>query len=52
MHPDILLRLKNEDAELFVKLEQQYGSNLSFRGDSSMHHEDFKLVAPESGKIL
>ena len=52
MHPDILTRLKNEDAELFDNLEKEYGRDLSFRGDSSMHHEEFKLVDPESGRIL
>jgi hypothetical protein len=52
MHPDILTRLKNEDAELFDNLEKEYGRDLSFRGDSTMHHEEFKLVDPESGRIL
>ena len=52
MHPDILTRLKNEDAELFDNLEKEYGRDLSFRGDSSMHHEEFKLVNPENGRIL
>eukprot|EP00831_Metopus_contortus_P071797 TRINITY_DN65563_c0_g1_i2.p1 TRINITY_DN65563_c0_g1~~TRINITY_DN65563_c0_g1_i2.p1 ORF type:complete len:348 (+),score=72.34 TRINITY_DN65563_c0_g1_i2:135-1178(+) len=52
MHPDILTRLKNEDAELFENLEEQYGSDLSFRGDSTLHHEEFKLVDPASGRVL
>lgn len=52
MHPDILTRLKNEDAELFDNLEKEYGRDLSFRGDSTMHHEEFRLVDPESGRIL
>ncbi|MFA7185988.1 MAG: hypothetical protein WC082_13895, partial [Victivallales bacterium] len=52
MHPDVLVRLKNEDAELFDNLEKEYGRDLSFRGDSTMHHEKFKLVNPETGKIL
>ncbi|MDD5599476.1 MAG: Rne/Rng family ribonuclease, partial [Victivallaceae bacterium] len=52
MHPDVLARLKNEDAELFDNLEKQYGRDLSFRGDSTMHHEEFKLVNPDTGKIL
>ncbi|MDD5697113.1 MAG: Rne/Rng family ribonuclease [Victivallaceae bacterium] len=52
MHPDVLTRLKNEDAELFVSLERQYGRDLSFRADSTMHHEEFKLVDPETGRIL
>ncbi len=52
MHPDILTRLKNADAELFDNLEKEYGRDLSFRGDSSMHHEEFKLVNPENGNLL
>jgi ribonuclease G len=52
MHPDVLTRLKNEDAELFDNLEKEYGRDLSFRGDSTMHHEEFKLVNPENGQIL
>ena len=31
MHPDVLARLKNEDAELLAELERLYKHDLSFR---------------------
>ncbi|MFA6103738.1 MAG: Rne/Rng family ribonuclease [Victivallaceae bacterium] len=48
MHPDILARLKNEDADLLQELESKYGKNLSFRAESVLHHEEFKLVDPDT----
>jgi ribonuclease G len=49
MHPDVLARLKNEDAGLLDELEVKYsGKNLSFRAESTLHHEDFRLVNPEN----
>jgi len=48
MHPDVLARLKNEDADLLQELESKYGKNLSFRADSILHHEEFKLVDPDT----
>lgn len=50
MNPTILARLKNEDAELLRNLEEEYGKNLSFRADPTIHIEDFKLIDPESGR--
>jgi ribonuclease G len=50
MHPEILARLKNQDASLLTEMESRYGRNLSFRADDSVHHEEFKLVNPASGK--
>ncbi len=50
MHPEILARLKNQDASLMKELEGRYGRNLSFRADDTIHHEEFKLVNPENGK--
>ncbi len=44
MHPTILERLKNKDAELFTKMEKLYGGNLSFRGDNDIHLEEFKVI--------
>jgi ribonuclease G len=52
MHPEILARLKNEDAELFSELERRYGRDLSFRADGTLHHEEFRLVDPETGVEL
>ena len=50
MNPAILARLKNEDAELLRNLEEEYGKDLSFRADPTIHIEDFKLIDPESGR--
>lgn len=50
MHPEILNRLKTQDEQLFRDLESKFGRALSFRADDSIHHEEFKLVDPVSGK--
>ncbi len=49
MHPEILNRLRTEDASLMTELEKRYGKALSFRADDSVHHEEFKLVNPVNG---
>lgn len=48
MHPDVLSRLKNEDANILNELEDKYGKLLSFRADATLHHEEFKVVDPET----
>ena len=50
MHPTILERLKNDDAELLKDMEERYGKELSFRADPTMHMEQFKLVNPETNQ--
>ncbi|MBR2720422.1 MAG: ribonuclease E/G, partial [Lentisphaeria bacterium] len=52
MHPDVLERLHNEDAELFDDLEHRYKHELSFRADASLHYEDFRLTDAETGNDL
>ncbi len=52
VHPEILERLKNEDAELLVSLEKEFGGELSFRGDPSLHMEEFRLTDPATGQSL
>ena len=49
MHPDVLERLRNEDASLLEEMERQSGNSLSFRSDPALHYEEFYLVDPESG---
>ncbi|MBE6389190.1 MAG: Rne/Rng family ribonuclease [Lentisphaerae bacterium] len=49
MHPDILARLRDEDAELLNDLETKYKTELSFRADPSLHYEEFLLVDAETG---
>ena len=52
MNPTILARLKNDDAELLTDLENQYGKDLQFRADPTIHIEEFKLVDPKTGTLL
>lgn len=49
MHPDILARLRDEDAELLRDLEHKYKNELSFRADPSLHYEEFRLFEAENG---
>lgn len=49
MHPEVLERLRNEDAELFDDLESRYKHELSFRADPELHYEEFRLTDAETG---
>ena len=46
VHPEILKRLKKEDADILKNMERQLGGNLSFKAEPGFHIEDFKLVDP------
>ena len=52
MHPDILARLRNEDAQLLRDIEEKYKHDLSFRADPMLHYEEFRIVDPETGVEL
>ncbi len=52
MHPDILARLRNEDAQLLRDIEDKSRHELSFRADPMLHYEEFRLVDPETGVEL
>ncbi len=52
MHPAILARLKNEDSNLISELEQQFGHQMTFRADPSLHHQRFRIVDSETGVEL
>lgn len=49
MHPEVLNRLRNEDAELLSDLEEKYKHELSFRADPNLHYEQFMLIDSETG---
>ncbi|MBQ9803505.1 MAG: Rne/Rng family ribonuclease [Lentisphaeria bacterium] len=49
MHPEVLTRLRNEDAQLLSDLETKYKHELSFRADGALHFEEFILVDAETG---
>ncbi len=52
VHPSILERLRNEDANLLASLEKEFGGELSFRGDPALHMEEFKLTDLKSGSVI
>lgn len=52
VHPDVLKRLKEEDAEILERVESEFGSDLTFRADSELHHEEFVFTNPETGQKI
>jgi ribonuclease G len=50
VHPAILERLRSEDADLLVRMEQNYGVKLAFRADLNYHLENFKVVNAITGE--
>ena len=52
MHPEVLARLRNEDAVFLRELEEKYKHELSFRADPSLHYEEFRLVDPDTDAEL
>jgi len=52
VHPDILSRLKNEDAALLRSMEEGLGGELSFRADPALHLEEFRLTDLVTGDEL
>ncbi len=52
VHPRILERLKNEDADLLHAMEREFGGELSFRAAPDLHIEEFHLIDVASGAEL
>lgn len=50
VHPDVLERLRVEDANLLVRMEQTFGVKLAFRADASYHVENFKILNAATGE--
>ncbi|HKK17584.1 MAG TPA: ribonuclease E/G, partial [Opitutales bacterium] len=50
LHPTNLERLRTEDEDLLLEIEQSYGAHLSFRADPIYHVENFKIINIETGK--
>ena len=50
VHPSILERLRNEDAELLVRMERDFGVKLAFRADLAYHVENFKIINAITGE--
>lgn len=52
LNPSNLDRLRNEDEDLLLEIEQSYGAILSFRADPIYHVENFKILDIETGQEL
>ncbi len=50
LHPTNLDRLRHEDEDLLLEIEQSYGAKLSFRADPIYHVENFKILDVETGQ--
>ncbi|MEM8868217.1 MAG: Rne/Rng family ribonuclease [Verrucomicrobiota bacterium] len=49
VNPSNLERLRNEDEDLLIEIEESYGARLSFRADPIYHVENFKIIDVASG---
>ncbi len=49
LHPTNLERLRHEDEDLLLEIEQFYEVTLSFRADPIYHVENFKIIDVETG---
>lgn len=49
LHPTNLERLRNEDEDLLLGIEESYGARLSFRADPIYHVENFKIIDVKTG---
>ena len=48
VHPTVLDRLRTEDEKHLIEMEKRYFGKLSFRADTGMHAEQFKIVNVQS----
>ena len=52
VNPNVIERLRSEDADLLVKLERIYNVHLTFRADPNYHVENYKILDAETGEEL
>lgn len=52
LHPTILERLRSEDEDLLIEIEEKFDIQLSFRVDLAFHLENFKIIDPTTGREL
>jgi ribonuclease G len=52
VHPTVLDRLRVEDEKHLIEMEKRYFGKLSFRADTGMHAEQFKIVNVENNEEL
>jgi len=52
VHPTVLERLRTEDEKHLIEMEKRYFGKLSFRADTGMHAEQFKIVNVDTNEEL
>jgi ribonuclease G len=52
VHPTVLDRLRTEDEKHLIEMEKRYFGKLSFRADTGMHAEQFKIVNVENNEEM
>ncbi len=52
VNPTILNRLREEDEELLLKMQEQFKGRLSFRAEPGLHMEEISIVNADSGVEL
>jgi ribonuclease G len=52
VNPTVLDRLRTEDEKHLIEMEKRYFGKLSFRADTAMHAEQFKIVNVENNEEL
>ncbi len=52
VNPSVLDRLRSEDEDMLVDLENKYSAHLAFVSDPNMHVEQFKIIQPNTNEEL
>lgn len=52
VHPSVLERMRREDEQLLMELENEYGGRLSFKSDPSKHMEFFAIKNGATDEVL
>ena len=52
VHPDVMQRLRSEDAEHLLEIERRHLCRLTFRSDSAFHREKFVVANNTTGQEL
>jgi ribonuclease G len=52
VHPDVMQRLRTEDAEHLLEIERKHLCRLTFRSDAGFHREKFVIANATTGDEL
>ncbi len=52
VHPEIMQRLKSEDAAHLIDIERRHQGRLTFRSDPAQRREDFTITSADSGRTI